>query len=337
MSVLYYIIVKPVKLQFSIKRLILLLLLICSPFLLISCSDEKQFSNNSNTYKPYAYKPYTYKPEFSVTSPKGREREYIFGVHPLHNPQRLQEVFGSLMEYLSDNISNAQFKLEASRNYATYDKKLYAHKFHFALPNPFQTINAIDKDYTVFGKVTDDESFRGIILVRKDSGIEKVTDLIGKAVSYPAPTALAATMMPQYYLQTHGVDVMTQLDNRYVGSQESSIMNVYLKNTVAGSTWPPPWKALSKERPELERELKVIWQTPSLPNLSLVVLSGIPDDVLAKVSQLMFDLHKSEQGRAVLSILHVSGFEAANNNTYQPVRDFVKQFSEKVRPIDKQP
>jgi len=68
----------------------------------------------------------------------------------------------------------------------------------------------------------DDENFRGIILVRKDSAIENVADLKGKAVSYPAPTALAAAMMPQYYLQTHGLDVMNDLDNRYVGSQASS-------------------------------------------------------------------------------------------------------------------
>ena len=294
-----------------------------SAFFLASC-DEKNFSHQHTTYKP----------EFSITSPDSREPEYIFGVHPLHNPQRLQEVFGPLMNYLSNHISGAQFKLEASRNYAAYDKKLYAHKFDFALPNPFQTINAVDKRYKVFGKMSDDENFRGIILVRKDSGIEKVTDLIGKAVSYPAPTALAATMMPQYFLQTHGVDVMTELDNRYVGSQESSIMNVYLKNTVAGSTWPPPWKALSKERPELERELKIIWQTPNLPNNGLVVLPKVPKAILTQVSRLMFDLHNTQEGKVILATMHLSGFEKADNNTYQPVRNFVKEFAEKVRPID---
>ncbi|MCW8931891.1 MAG: phosphate/phosphite/phosphonate ABC transporter substrate-binding protein [Gammaproteobacteria bacterium] len=260
--------------------------------------------------------------------------EYIFGIHPLHNPQRLQEVFGPLMNYLSDNIPYAQFKLEASRNYATYDEKLYAHKFHFSLPNPFQTINAVDKGYKVFGKMADDENFRGIILVRKDSGIEKETDLIGKAVSYPAPTALAATMMPQYYLQSHGVNVMEDLDNRYVGSQESSIMNVYLKNTVAGSTWPPPWEALSQERPELKRELKVIWQTSFLPNNSLIVLPDVPESIVNKVSQLLFDFHNTNEGKAILSNMHLSRFETANNATYQPVRDFVKQFIKKVRPIN---
>lgn len=84
-----------------------------------------------------------------------------------------------MIEYLPNHIKGASCKLEASRNYAAIDKKLYARKFHFALPNPFQTINAIDKGYKVFGTMGDDDNFRGIILVRKDSGIEKVADLKG--------------------------------------------------------------------------------------------------------------------------------------------------------------
>ena len=94
-----------------------------------------------------------------------------------------------------------------------------------------------------------DEMFRGIILVRKDSGIRKVTDLKGKKVSYPAPTALAATMMPQYYLHTHGIDVNRDIENLYVGSQESSIMNVLRGHVAAGATWSVPWKIFQQENP----------------------------------------------------------------------------------------
>lgn len=274
----------------------------------------------------------TYTLKFA-DSPNIVDSEYIFGVHPLHNPQRLFEVFNPMMQYLSDNIEGATFTLEASRNYASYDKKLYAHKFDFSLPNPFQTINAVDSGYKVFAKMGDDENFKGIILVRKDSGIFSVTDLKNKAVSYPAPTALAATMMPQYYLQTHGINVMTDLDNHYVGSQESSIMNVFLKQTVAASTWPPPWLALSKERPELAEQLMVIWETEPLVNNGLVVLPSVPADIRSQVAHLLITLHTHAEGKKILQRMELSSFERAENKTYQPVRDFIKVFHKKVRPI----
>ena len=271
-------------------------------------------------------------PVFSSKEADGKTT-YIFSVHPLHNPTRLHEIFSPVFDYLGENIEGARFKLEASRNYAAYDKKLYARKPHFSLPNPFQTINSLKHGYKVFGKMGDDDNFRGIILVRKDSGIKQVSDLKGKAVSYPAPTALAATMMPQYYLHTNGIDVMQDVENRYVGSQESSIMNVYLKNVVAGATWPPPWRALSKERPELEKELKIIWQTEPLPNNGLVVRDDVPDKITKQVASLLLNLHKHKQGKEWLEKMELSMFESATDATYQPVRDFVDVFHNTVRPV----
>ncbi len=273
-----------------------------------------------------------YAPTFT-DSPARRVAAYVFGVHPLHNPQRLFEVFGPMMDYLNAQVQGATFQLEASRNYAAFDRKLYERRFHFALPNPFQTINAVDEGYRVFGKMGDDENFRGIILVRKDSGIEQVSDLRGRAVSYPAPTALAATMMPQYFLETHGLHVVTDLDNRYVGSQESSIMNVYLGETAAGATWPPPWRALSKERPELAREMEIKWRTDPLPNNGLVVLPTVPPGLVAQVAEQLMTLHLHEQGRNILARMELSRFEAANDATYEPVRAFIAKFAEQVRPL----
>ncbi len=74
-------------------------------------------------------------------------------------------------------------------------------------------------------------------------------------MGYPAPTALAAPLMPQYYLQTHGINVIAELGNKYIGSKESSVMNVFSGKSAASATWPPPWKALSKKRPELAEQL----------------------------------------------------------------------------------
>ncbi len=274
-----------------------------------------------------------YRLHFSPSSPVTKT-DYIFGIHPLHNPQRLFEIFNPYMQYLSDNIEGVSFSLEASRNYEAFDEKLYSGKLDFALPNPFQTFNAMSKGYRVFAKMGDDENFKGIILTRRDGGIEKVTDLKGKAVSYPAPTALAATMMPQYYLQTHGVDVTEDLDNRYVGSQESSIMNVYLKQTSAASTWPLPWIALSKERPELADELEVKWSTPPLINNGLVAKHDIPNSIVEQVANLTAELHLHPEGVLMLEAMALSQFELATNEDYLVVDQFLIKFNEQVRPIN---
>ncbi len=278
-----------------------------------------------------------YQPEFGAApSSAPTRREYRFAVHPLHNPERLFAVYGPIVDRLNAGIPEAHFVLEASRNYEEFDKKLYARQFDLALPNPYQTVNALRHGYRVFGKMGDDANFRGILLLRRDSGIRAVADLNGKVVSFPAKTALAATMLPQHFLHERGLPIDAYVP-RYVGSQESSIMNVYLGDAAAGATWPPPWIAFQKDHPERAAQLQVKWSTQSLPNNGLVVRDDFPPALLNKVAAILFSLHENAAGRAVLERMPLSRFEPANAATYQPVRDFVAYFSAAVRPLPEQP
>lgn len=276
-----------------------------------------------------AYRPTFSQPVDTVA------KEYVVGIHPQHNPARLFEVYGPIIDTLNAAIPGTHFHLEASRNYEEFDKKLYGGHFDIAMPNPYQTVRSLKFGYRVFGKMGDDEDFRGIILVRKDSGIHLVADLKGKKVSYPALTALAATMMPQYYLHTHGIDVNRDIENRYVGSQESSIMNVYLGEVAAGATWPVPWKAFVKEHPEQAAQMEVKWQTEALLNNGWVARADVPPEVVDKVAKTLFALNSSESGRKILARLPISRFELASNATYQPVVDYLDRFSRTVRPIER--
>lgn len=260
--------------------------------------------------------------------------EYVVGIHPLHNPQRLMELYGPIADYMNSNIPEARFRLEASRNYEEFEKKLYSGHFAFAMPNPYQTLQSLEHGYRIFGKMCDDDIFRGIILVRRDSGIHEVADLKGKIVAYPSATALAATMMPQYYLHTHGLDVNRDIENRYVGSQESAIENVLRGHAAAAATWPVPWKNFLAERPEMAAQLEVKWKTKPLLNNGWVARNDVPTTLVDKFSHVLFGLQNSKEGRAMLTRLPISCFEPAVNETYRPVRDFLDEFSKTVREVE---
>lgn len=274
-----------------------------------------------------------YEPQFSKTSPFNATI-YKVGIHPLHNPKRLFEVYAPLIDLFNAQIPEATFILEASKNYDDFDKKLYAQHFDFALPNPYQTINALKHNYHVFAKMGDDENFRGLILVRTDSHINQLSDLKGKIVAYPARTALAATLMPQYYLQTHGLNINTDIENIYVGSQESSIMNVLNRKVIAGATWPVPWKAFVKNEPKLAQQLEVKWQTESLLNNSWMARQNIPADMIEKIRFVLLHLPETTEGQKILDSIPISKFEVANDATYKPIETFVTNFNATVRPLN---
>jgi phosphonate transport system substrate-binding protein len=273
-----------------------------------------------------------YNPEYSTKSAI-EKKTYIFGIHPLHNPKKLFEVYEPLISYLNKNLKDITIILEASINYDEYNKKLFSSHFDFSLPNPYQTVESTKYGYTIFGKMADDENFRGIILLRKNSNIKEISDLKGKSISYPASTALAATMMPQQFLHDNGIDINNDIKNLYVGSQESSIMNLFLNESSAAATWPPPWIAFKKSRPDIAEELEVRWQTSTLPNNGLVVKKDIDPLLTQKIASLIFNLHKTQDGKNILKAMELSKFEKADYNTYESVRVFLDKFEKEIRPI----
>ncbi|MGE5492524.1 MAG: phosphate/phosphite/phosphonate ABC transporter substrate-binding protein, partial [Actinomycetota bacterium] len=143
-------------------------------------------------------------------------------------------------------------------------------------------------------------------------------------------------MMPQWFFHEAGIDVRRDLVNQYVGSQESSIMNVYLGKTVAGATWPPPWRSFVREHPDIAAQLEVKWETPSLVNNGLVVRADVPPETVRRVRELLLRLPESEEGRALLASLELSRFEAADEASFQPVKDFLERFERQIRPAKEQ-
>lgn len=268
-------------------------------------------------------------------APAGRDvRVYRFAIHPLHNPQKLSETYQPLVDYLNRRIPVARIELEASRDYQVYEQKFRGREPAFLLPNPWQTLQAMKVGYQVIAMAGDAEDFKGVFVVRKDSGIRTPADLRGKVVSYPSYTALAAAIMPQYYLHTHGIDIDQDIQNRYVGSQESSIMNAYLGQSAAGATWPPPWRSFQKDHPAEAAQLKVIWETPPLVNNAVMARDDVPAAIREQVRKALLELAQTAEGRAILGGMETARFHPADDASYDIVRDYIARFEREVRPVE---
>lgn len=272
--------------------------------------------------------------QYSSSPAAQTEAIYRLAVHPLHNPQKLSEAYQPLVDHLNARITGARVELEASRDYQSYERKFRAREPALLLPNPWQTMQAMKVGYKVVAMAGDAVDFKGLIIVRKDGEIREPADLKGKVVSYPSRTALAACIMPQFYLHQHGVDINRDVENIYVGSQESSIMSVFLKNSAAGATWPPPWRLFQRDHPEKAAQLKVIWQTPPLINNSVMVRDDVPAPMREQFTRALLELSGSAQGQAILSGMETSRFLAADDASYAVVADYIARFEREVRPVE---
>lgn len=280
-------------------------------FIVVGCMPEDK---KTKGYKPSAV-PF-------------QERELIVGIHPYLNAQTMFLAYEPVIRYLEENTQGVHFRLETSRDYADYERKLFGGHFDVSLPNPYQTLKASEHGYRIVAKIKPDSAFYGVIVARKDRHIRSVEQLRGKAISFPASTALAATMMPKWFLYKRGLNVDKDSDPRYVGSQYSSIMNAYSGDTVAAATWPSPWKAWQKENPEKAQEMELVWKTPELVNNGLVVHADLNETVVQMIVESLCRLDQTSQGKSILERTGFDGFEPASERTYRPVKRFLHQYDQ---------
>lgn len=268
-----------------------------------------------------------YRPTGVATSPGAPDAQegYVFGIHPYTNPQDLFEAYAPIMRYLEQKLPGSRFSVEASRDYADYEAKLAARRFHFSLPNPAQAVASFEHGYRVIAKMTPDDDFRGLFIARADEAPALPKELSGKTLCFTSATALAGTLQPLLWLHDQGVDVK-RLKIRYVGSQFSSILNAWSGEYAACGSTVRFFRTWTRDNPDKGGALKVLWRTPPLPHNAVVARDDVSADVASRVAKALAGLAKDpavDQSQFRIDQQH---FEVADNSAYRPVIDFLRRY-----------
>jgi phosphonate transport system substrate-binding protein len=266
-----------------------------------------------------------YKP----TGVAAKDDTLIFGIHPYTNPQELFEAYTPIMRYLERKMPGTKFQVEASKDYADFEAKLAARRFHFAMPNPYETLLSLEHGYRVIAKMTPDEDFRGLIVARADKHLHTPRDLNGKTLCFPSPTAVAGTMLPLLFLHEQGVDTRKE-SIRFVGSQFSSILNAYAGDAAACGSTVRFWRIWSRDNPDKAKEMVVLWKTDSLPHNGIVARDDINAQMAQRVATALAGMENDKELDQRQFKADQAHFELADNATYKPMLDFLKRYEQAI-------
>jgi phosphate/phosphite/phosphonate ABC transporter binding protein len=180
--------------------------------------------------------------------------------------------------------------------------------------------------------------YRGLILTRVDSGIQKWQDLKGKSFSMIKATT-AADLFPRLLLKKKGIKHPEDFFSRihYAGSHDVSIEMVLNRVVEAGAAKDLIFEKMIRENPRLKKELKVLeWSLP-VPENALVIrrnldivcynchfnlLGSLQEaDVLCdflkqRLQKALLKLDRTPEGRDVLMSLGADRFLLTSDQDY---------------------
>lgn len=251
-------------------------------------------------------------------SPGQKEDRLVLGVMPSLPPTKLFTKFQPLADYLTKTTGKV-VTISTAPNFQEYVARLKNGEYELILPNPYLYVMVSRAPgYIPLAKVSG-IPFKGIIIVRKDSSINNISDLKGKKIAYPDPSALAATMQVRAFLKRNGIDPERDTKESYAASQDSVIFSVHQRLFDAAGTWP---ETLDRIPDDVSKDLKILAETETLPHRPIAVRADISKETVQKIKNSLLSMADDPDGQKILASMGYKGFEDTSDREYDKVREW---------------
>jgi len=246
----------------------------------------------------------------------------IMGVHPFLADEALKKKFTPLADYLGEQIG-LKIVVRVGSNYDEHIQFSGLDKLDISYMGPASYIKMID-DYgrkPILAKleVNGSSYFYGNIIVRKESKIKTLTDLVGKRVAFGDPNSTMSYIVPHYVMHQAGVFIDHLKKHRFLYSHANVALAVLSGDYDAGAI-----KASVFHKFE-EKGLRVIAETPKISEHIFIARSDLPNKQVIALREAMLNIKKSNVGMAALRNIKkgISNLVEASDNDYSNLRKII--------------
>jgi phosphonate transport system substrate-binding protein len=247
--------------------------------------------------------------------PAAAETLYRFGVVPQFEPQKLFAIWRPILDRLEAR-TGFKFEMVGSPQIPAFEIAFMRGDFDFAYMNPYHAMLASERQG--YEPLVRDGGRRlfGIVVVSKDSPMQKVEELEGLDIAFPAPNALGASLLTRADLaRLHGVSVKPL----YVQTHSSVYLHVALGLTQAGGGI---MSTLKRQAPEVRDQLRVLYKTRDMTPHPVTAHPRVPQEHRERVRRALIELGMTEEGTAMLAKVPIRKAVAASLEDYVPIKEW---------------
>jgi phosphonate transport system substrate-binding protein len=265
------------------------------------------------------------RPEPDPKTPPAAEKvTVLIGLIPERNIFKQLERYEPVAEYLSAK-TGVDVKLKVLAHYGNVIENFESLKLDgaffgsltYSLAHARLGVEVLARPESIDGTST----YRGDIIVRRDSGISTPRDMKGKRLALVAQATFAGYLFPLVHLERSGIhDAKAHFREVYfAGSHEGAIRDVLERNADVGATKNTVLKDLAAADPRIAHELKVLAESVDVPENGLAVRRTMDAALKKKLLDALTSMHEDLEGAKVLNAFGARRFIRTVEADYQPV------------------
>lgn len=242
--------------------------------------------------------------------------DYTLSVTPRFASEEMLERLAPLAQLLTARL-HSEVDIVLAADFHNYAQRLQNGRFDIAFSNPNHYAAAADANEVIAMEATATESMlRGIIIVRANSPISSVRDLIGRPVAIVSWQSTAGFLSQKVFLEAQGIQPKAiKLQEAYGNKQENVIFSVYHGDVDAGFINEDALHIVDRYVPH--GQIRVLARTTWLPNWAFSVRRTLPVMVKERIRSAILELQPTDP---VLKALKVFKFAPAVDADYDVVR-----------------
>jgi phosphonate transport system substrate-binding protein len=255
-----------------------------------------------------------------ATPQASRGQELKLGVLPRLSATELTAMFRPLADHLARETGQ-KVTLVIAKDFDAFQKQLADGELDLAFANPLVYVQAKrTRDLAPLAVAVEKKGgtkFRGIFVVRRDSGIDDLRALKGKRVIYVDQDSLAGYIAQALALKKQGYDVRKDfVQLPYAKKHDNVTMAVFNKAADAGGIREDD---LEKMAGKLDlSQLKVLAYTDYFPNWPLAVSPRVAAPVRDAIRAALLKL---KAGDPALEAAKLVGFAPVADKDYDGLRE----------------
>ena len=251
---------------------------------------------------------------FAATVAVAQEKKvYILAVVPQFTPSEVHRNWSPIIEKLS-RATGRQLEIKIYPSIQKFETAFLNGEIDLVFMNPYHAVMA--KRAQGYIPLVRDDANRliGILLVQRDSPIKSIKELNGKALAFPAPNSFAASLYMRALLAEQEKIRITPL---YLKTHSNVYRHVIMGEAVAGGGVN---NTLKREPPEVQAQLRVLFETPGVPSHPLVAHPRVPEGLRQTVTNTLLEMQNDPAGQKLLTDIQMpKPVRADYAKDYQPL------------------
>lgn len=230
----------------------------------------------------------------SFTTSAHSDEQLIFGVVPQFDLRKLHSIWNPVLDKLNQRTS-INLKLHLTQSIPHFEKELYNARYDCAYMNPYHLIMANNK-HGYLPIIRDiGRKLHGIIVVNKESGLINLIQLQNKIIAFPAPNALAASLIIRTELREK-FDI--NFESVYVKSHTSVYLNVAIGKADAGGGVQKTFDVQTKQ---IKDKLKIIYRTHEISPHPIACHPRVSKNIVNQIKSAFLEMVKNEEENKLLN------------------------------------